>query len=133
MRHRTVLLGIGIFAWLWTAAPAAGQTLTKSDRQGPVSVTVSLPGVPVAGRPVEVKVVLDTHSVGLDGVALDRVVTLRDPDGAEAAPTEVRTGGAGHHREARLTFAPVTRPGSIEVVVRDVGGIAERRFGWDVR
>lgn len=123
-----IALGLGLIA-----GPSDAQELTKSDRQGPVTVTVTWSAPLAVGMPLQAKVVLDTHSVGLDAIALNEVVTLRGPDGVEAAPTAVDTKGSGHHREATLTFGPITKPGRVEIVVRNVGGVAERIFAWEAR
>jgi hypothetical protein len=132
MRRLVIVLGLGLAPVLGLGVVSA-QDLTQTDRQGPVLVTVTLSTALTAGKPIEVKVALNTHSVGLDGIAFDRAVALRRPDGTEVAPTAVRAEGAGHHREARLTFAPVSQPGPVQIVVRDVGGIVERTFTWDLR
>jgi len=56
--------------------------LTKQDRRGPVTVAVT-PTVPITvGRPLKFSVVLDTHSVNLDGIAWERAVVLRSADGS---------------------------------------------------
>ena len=79
------------------------------------------------------KVVLDTHSVGLDGIAFDKVVALRSPDGADIAPTAVEQAtGSGHHREATLVFPPPAQAGPLKIVVMNVGGVAERSFVWEM-
>jgi hypothetical protein len=79
-------------------------------------------------------VVLDTHSVGLDRIAFETAVVLRGPDGVEIAATAVeQLKGSGHHREAVLVFPPVSRPGTGRIVVKNVGGVAERVFEWEWR
>ncbi len=111
----------------------AQEGLTKQDRQGPVTVAVTLTAVPAVGAPIKVKVVLDTHSVGLDGIAFDKVVALRSPDGADIAPTAVEQAtGSGHHREATLVFPPPAQAGPLKIVVMNVGGVAERSFVWEL-
>jgi hypothetical protein len=134
MRRLIIVLALGLVAMLGggVVSPAA-QELTQTDRQGPVLVTVTLLAVPTPGRPLEVKVALNTHSVALDAIAFERAVVLRRPDGTEAAPTAVEGKGAGHHREAILTFAPVSQAGSIQIVVRHIDGVAERTFTWELR
>lgn len=108
-------------------AGAPAQTATKQDRTGPVTVAVT----PVAGGDVlKVKVVLDTHSVGLDEVAFDKAVVVRTPGGSEVAARTVESvSGSGHHRSAVVVFP--ASAGAFQVVVRGVGGVAERVFGWD--
>lgn len=111
----------------------AQEGLTKQDRQGPVTVAVTLTAAPAVGAPIKVKVVLDTHSVGLDGIAFDKVVALRSPDGADIAPTAVEQAtGSGHHREATLVFPPLAQAGPLKIVVKNVGGVAERSFVWNL-
>ena len=118
---------------LWAVGlTMAEEGLTRRDRQGPVTVTVTLLAPPTAGVPVRAKVVLDTHSVALDDVTLDQAVALR-VDGGDVAPTSVEQAtGSGHHREAVVVFAPLAEPGSVRIVVKNVGGVVERSFAWDL-
>jgi hypothetical protein len=72
--------------------------------------------------------------VALDGVAFEQAVVVRTPDGAEVPPTAVeQASGSGHHREAVLVFPPVAQPGPVRILVRNVGGVAERTFLWEAR
>lgn len=84
-------------------------------------------------------VVLDTHSVNLDGYDLQQLAVLRTPSGEEIAPLAWEAPAGGHHREGTLTFptvggdgAPLLAPngGQVLLVIRDIAGIAERTFGW---
>lgn len=110
----------------------AQEQLTKRDQQGPVTVVVTLIPPAAAGAPIKAKIVLDTHSVGLDGIALDRAVALRT-DGADLAPTAVEQAtGGGHHREAVLVFPPLTQSADVRIVVKNVGGVPERVFVWEL-
>jgi hypothetical protein len=111
---------------------AAQEPLTKRDQQGPVTVVVTLVPPAAPGAPVRAKIVLDTHSVGLDAIAFDRAVTMRT-DGAEVPPTAVEQAtGSGHHRQAVLVFPSPAKPGPVHIVVKDVGGVAERSFSWEL-
>jgi len=76
-------------ALLLTAAISsnAQDAATKRDRQGPVTVTVTVMESSASG--IKAKVVLDTHSVPLDGIAFDQAVSLRRPDGSDVAPVAV--------------------------------------------
>lgn len=80
-------------------------------------------------------VVLDTHSVNLDGYRFEEIVRLRDGKGSEVAPVAVEgVKGSGHHREATVRFAwPEPRPKAIELVVTGVAGVPERAFRWPVQ
>ena len=64
---------------------------------------------------------------------------LRAEGGREVAPSGWDAPKGGHHREGTLTFpaaaadgAPVIGPDTraVELVVRDVAGVPERRFQW---
>lgn len=106
--------------------------LTKQDRQGPVTVAVTLLA-PAVGAPLKARVVFDTHSASLDAVSFEQAVAMRTADGADLGPTAVeQTSGSGHHREAVLVFPPLPQGGSVRLVVRNVGGVAERSFSWEL-
>ncbi|MBI1893738.1 MAG: hypothetical protein HYS14_06470 [Candidatus Rokubacteria bacterium] len=134
MRASLRVAAMVIVTGLWSIGISSGQDgLTKQDRQGPVTVAVTLIGPPASDDPVKAKVVLDTHSVPLDGIVFEKAVVIRTPEGADIAPTTVEQAkGSGHHREAVLVFPPVSGPGPVRIVVRDVGGIAERNFSWEL-
>ncbi|MBI4590725.1 MAG: hypothetical protein HY725_18020 [Candidatus Rokubacteria bacterium] len=119
---------------LWAAGrPEAQEGLMKQDRQGPVTVAVTLTAPPAVGAPVKVKVVFDTHSVGLDAIAFDQAVVLRTGAGADVAPTAVEQAqGGGHHRSALVVFPPLAQAEPVRIVVKNVGGVAERSFVWEL-
>lgn len=119
---------------VWPAGISDAQEgLTKRDRQGPVTVTVTLTAPPAIGAPVKAKVALDTHSVALDGIALQEAVILRTADGNDLSPTAVEQAkGSGHHRQAVLVFPPPAAAGPLQIVVKNVGGVAERSFSWEL-
>ncbi|MBI4246093.1 MAG: hypothetical protein HY614_02790 [Candidatus Rokubacteria bacterium] len=115
-----------------SAAAEAQDGLTKLDRQGPVTVAVTLAAPPAVATPIKAKVVFDTHSVELDDVVFEQAVALRGSDGRDVAPASLEQAkGSGHHREAVLVFPPLADGGQVRVVVKDVGGVAERVFTWD--
>ena len=118
---------------LWAAgSPQAQGGLTRQDGQGPVSVSVTLSAAPEVGAPLKAKVVLDTHSVALDSIAFDAVVALRQP-GGDVAPVAVEQAqGSGHHREAVVVFPAQSLGDRLEIVVKNVGGVAERSFRWEL-
>jgi hypothetical protein len=85
------------------------------------------------GEPPVFDIAMDTHSVDLAGDMLKTVV-LRDDTGKEYAPsTWDGAGPGGHHREGKIKFAPVTTtPKSLTLVVKNLAGVPERAFKWDV-
>ncbi len=111
----------------------ASDTGARVSEAGQVTVAVSWPG-PAAGA--RFGVAIDTHSVDLDAIDLTRQAVLRTAAG-EVAPTSWAAPKAGHHRSGELVFPqvlsdgrPAIAAGSVELVIRDVGGIPERVFSW---
>jgi hypothetical protein len=119
---------------LWMVGNSESQEgWTKQDRQGPVSVAVTLTPPPEAGAPVKVKIVLDTHTLALDEIKFEEAVVLRTPEGTDISPTAVEQAtGSGHHREAVLLFPSLAPAGEVRLIVKNVGGVAERNFSWEL-
>ena len=78
--------------------------------------------------------VLDAHSVNLDGYELKTLSLVRDEMGKEYQPTGVENKGSGHHRETVLSF-PKGSPEAkrLELVIKDIAGVKERTFRWDLQ
>jgi hypothetical protein len=127
-----VWLPISVALLVLVASPSSGEdAATKRDRQGPVTVTVTL--LESSSSRIKASVVLDTHSGSLDGIAFARAMSLRRPTGGDVAPTSVEpVTGDGHHRQAVVVFPPAPGAAEVRIVVKDVGGVAERVFGWSL-
>jgi hypothetical protein len=127
-------MAVALVSLLAPGLSAAQVDLSKRDSQGPVAVTVTLIEAPATGSPVKVKVVLDTHSMALDGIKFEEIVALGGPNGTTIAPTAVEQAkGAGHHREAVLAFPPLPAGArDVRIAVKNVGGVGERNFTWDL-
>jgi hypothetical protein len=122
---------IGILMGLAVTAIAVEPTLSREDRRGGVMVTATLLPPVTADGPLRVKVVLDTHSVGLDDLAFESIVALRTPDGSDTTPVAIEEAtGSGHHREAVVVFAALRNP--VLIVVKNVAGVAECSFSWEL-
>ncbi len=128
----------GLAVLLLTAGPGGTQGaegLQRTDRSGPVAVSLTPVPPGATGEPLKIKVVLDTHSVNLDEIQLESVVLVRSGSGP-VAPLRVESAtGSGHHREAVVVYpASVVADEAtvLEVVVKDVGGVPERLFQWDL-
>jgi hypothetical protein len=119
---------------LWAAGMSEAQDgLTKRNSQGPVTVSVTLMNLPAPGDPVKAKVVLDTHSVALDSIKFEEAVAFRTGDGSDIPPSAVEQAtGSGHHREAVLIFARPVGTGALTIIIKNVGGVAERIFSWEL-
>ena len=80
------------------------------------------------------QVVLETHSVNLDAYDFKNITIVRDDAGRMYSPVGVETKGGGHHREATLVFPTLSREAKrVELIVRDVAGVKERTFRWDLK
>ena len=117
-----------------SAAPNTAATQTNDG--GQVTVAVTWQGFEAG--PV-FNVALDTHSVDLDAIDLSESAVLRTDAGTEVRPTGWAAPKGGHHRSGTLTFPSATSNGaavlgtsasSVELVIRGVAGVPERRFQW---
>lgn len=107
---------------------------TKINDQPPVTIKVT----PVKfGKDAQIwkfDIVFDTHSVELDQ-DLMQIATLVDDKENVYRPTAWEGAGpGGHHREGILVFDPINPfPQSVELKIKDVGGIPERSFKWNIQ
>ena len=126
---------VSVLISVWPGESSRAQEgLARRDAQGPVTVVVTLMTPPSLGAPPRAKVVLDTHSEALDSVAFEQAIFMRLADGAEIRPTAVeQASGSGHHREAVVVFPPLAQAGTVRIVVKGIGGVAERTFLWDAK
>lgn len=109
--------------------------LRRINDEGPVEITVLYlnPLRQEEGSGLSFEVRMNTHSVNLDALEMERVSFLRVDDGAEQkALGWFKPGGGGHHRSGILKFAgPIpTGAQSLQVTIRGIGGVQERVFEW---
>ncbi len=111
---------------------AAATNSTQSVAGGGVTAKVTFLSSTSADDP-RFQVVLDTHSVNLDTYDIKTVAVLRDDTGKSYVPKAIENKGGGHHRESVVTF-PKLSPGAkrIELIIKDVAGVKERTFTWNL-
>jgi len=77
------------------------------------------------------EIALNTHSEELNS---DLVIMSELSDDQGKLYKLVSWGGSplgGHHREGILKFGPISpRPKSLELKIKNIGGVLERRFKW---
>lgn len=125
-------------------AEASGSDLRRSSHEGPVSIDLVYltPTEGQADGALTFEVRMNTHSVALDQYDLTKLSRLETNEGVKVEPMGwFNPGGGGHHRSGQIKF-PAERPDGasvvspktsfIEVVIEGVGGVAERRFRWDL-
>ncbi|KKQ43415.1 MAG: hypothetical protein US60_C0002G0023 [Microgenomates group bacterium GW2011_GWC1_37_8] len=105
----------------------------QTNSEGAVEVEVTPIEISDTSDLRQFKIVLNTHSVELDQdltkstLLFDNKRNQYEPLSWDGAPP------GGHHREGVLTFRPVSpQPSSIELVIKDVDGIKERKFSWNL-
>ena len=126
----TILAGL-LFSMLLLVDAMASEA-TQTVVGGGVTVKVTYLD-PKASDGVRFQVALDTHSVNLDSYDLKTISVLRDDAGNTYAPTAVDNKGSGHHRETTVSFAKVTSGTKrIELVIKDLAGVKERVFRWEL-
>jgi FlaG/FlaF family flagellin (archaellin) len=117
----------------FAAVGSAAGGLTRTNSGGGVTVNVTYPHSQAANE-TRFEVVLDTHSVNLDAYDLKTTSVLRDDTGKNYQPIRVDNKGSGHHREITIVFPKVSSPAKrLELVIKDVAGINERSFFWDLQ
>jgi hypothetical protein len=130
-----LLVSTIIFTSLLTggkAFSAAASTATQSVAGGGVTVKVTYLN-PKSNDGPRFQVMLDTHSVNLDVYDLKAIAVLRDESGTIYSPTSLENKGSGHHREAMVFFPKLaTETKRLELVIKDVAGVKERTFRWEV-
>jgi hypothetical protein len=111
---------------------AAASNMTQNVAEGGVTTKVTYLNPKSVDEP-RFQIALDTHSVNLDAYELKTIAVLRDDTGKSYGPTSVENRGGGHHRETFITF-PKLSPGTkrMELVIKDIAGVKERTFVWNL-
>ena len=111
---------------------AAASNMPQTNSGGGVTAKVTYLNPGTTDEP-RFQVVLDTHSVNLDAYDLKSITVLRDAAGKTYVSTAVENKGSGHHREATLGFPKISSDVKrVELVIKDVAGVKERVFRWNV-
>ena len=120
-----------------TATATQSGAMTRTNEGGQITIKVTWQGK--SAGPV-FRVEMDTHAVNLDSYDLRQLAALHIGQGQEEMrPTSWDAPSGGHHRSGTLSF-PATFPDGtsvmktdthiIKLIIRSVGGLAERTFLW---
>jgi hypothetical protein len=129
------LLLTGLFlAGFVSSSYAAGMTeATQTVSGGGVTVAVTYVN-PSSNESPRFQIALNTHSVGLDGYDFKTLALLQDGTGNTYSPTKVENKGGGHHRQVTLTFPKISPDAKrIEIAIKDIAGVKERTFRWNLK
>jgi len=111
---------------------AAASDMTQTVYGGGVTAKVTYLN-PKSNDDPRFRVVLDTHSVNLDSYDLKALSVLRDDAGNNYLPSGAENKGSGHHREVTLIFPKVSPQAKrIEIVLKEIAGVKERTFRWNL-
>ena len=125
-----VVISLSFFA---TGANAAEGLAAQVDRQNRVVVKVE-PVVVDPGAPTRFVISLNTHSGALD-FDLTQISVLQDDRGNSYRPTGWDgSPPGGHHRSGSLRFPPLAAESRrIKLTIKDIYGVPERVFEWNLR
>lgn len=161
-RNRTILAGIVLALSLVLAAcggqpvaaqPAAGaapaqpaatqpaqpvkpvdsaRNLTRTNQGGAVTFEVTPLNLGSSAATLDFEVAMNTHSVDLS-FDLKQLAMLKTDTGAEITPSAYQR-GSGHHVTSKLSFPADKLAGAktLTLIVKDVAGVPERTFTWDL-
>lgn len=103
----------------------------QTDEQPPIAITVTPIELGRNAPTWKFEITFDTHASDLNDDPL-RTIVLWDDVGNSYPPTAWEgPGPGGHHRNGVLIFNSLTSaPKYIELIIKNVGGIAERKFKW---
>lgn len=141
-----LILSGGFFVWTYvryeqrassvvqkTIGSGVSTSLLETKTNGEGGVGVSVQPLDIQSDEWSFDVDLNTHTGSIDA-DFTKSATLMDERKNSFAP--IRWSGAplgGHHRQGTLLFKAISpRPSSITLIIRDVGGIAERAFTWQL-
>ena len=105
----------------------------KIDEQLPVTVKVTPVELGEDAQLWKFQVVLDTHSGSLDEDLLKMACLADDENNVYYPIAWEGPGPGGHHREGILVFKAMSPvPLYIELKIKNVGGVSERSFRWNM-
>jgi hypothetical protein len=107
--------------------------LTRTNEGGSVTIKVKPLNLGSGGATLEFDVVMDTHSVELN-FDLKQLAVLKTDTGAEVKPSAYQV-GSGHHVESKLSFPAdkITGARMLTLILKNVSGVAERTFTWNLQ
>jgi len=125
----TIVLALCIASY---AFAASSSTSSASNSSGGVTVKATY-GTPQPQSELRFEVIIDTHTVNLDGYDLQKVAVLRDARGKVYEPVKVESEGSGHHRSAVIYFPrPPDGAQQVELVIKDIAGVKERALRFHI-
>ena len=117
-----------------TAQQLLEQWETKTDEQLPVTIAVTPIELGKDAKTWKFDVAFTTHSGSLDDDPVKIAFLVDDKGNTYQSTMWEGSGPGGHHREGILVFNAINpTPAYIELKIKNVGGVPERLFKWDIK
>lgn len=106
---------------------------TKENTEGPIAIAVTPLNLRENSPTWDFEVSLNTHSGSIEA-DLTAVSELLDDKGKLSKPVSWEGDNpGGHHRQGVLKFNTISpKPKSLELKIKNIGGISERSFQWNL-
>lgn len=105
---------------------------TKTDEQSPVLVKVTPVQFGSNQHQWKFEVTFTTHSGDLDFDPIKAAVLLNDTGEIFSPTLWEGPGSGGHHISGNLSFNAISNTKFVELKIKNVGGVAERSFKWNL-
>lgn len=132
-----VLVAVPLLYYIGAFQPSGVQQKqweTKTDEQPPVTIKVTPIELGEEAKTWRFTIVFDTHSGSLDDELLAVASLINDTGNAYKPTAWEGPGPGGHHREGVLIFNEINpTPAYVELKIKDVGGVSERLFKWNIQ
>ncbi len=115
-----------------TANPQKDKFASQKNEGGNVTVAV-YPEILEIGQKPKFKLEFSTHSVDLSFDIAKQSYLLDNKGYRLDGSTWSGTPPGGHHRSGTLTFInPLAETKYVELIIKDVAGVSERKFKWNL-
>ncbi len=115
-----------------TTQQPTGKFAPQLNEQANVSIEVT-PKVVETGKNPQFQVAFNTHSVDLSFDVTKIAILIDDKGNSYMNSNWEGASPGGHHRNGTLTFSsPLAQTTSVELVMKDVAGVSERKFKWNL-
>ena len=83
----------------------------------------------------KVRFTIDTDKRAISTLEKRKALSpLRDDAGKVYQPNRIENKGSGHHRQLVLVFPQATQGSKrLELLIKDIAGVKERSFVWDLQ
>lgn len=115
-----------------TKQQSTGKFSPQVNEEANVSIEVT-PKVVEKGKDPQFQITFNTHSVDL-AFDVTKVIVLVDDKGNNYTDSSWNgSDPGGHHRNGTLSFnKPLADAKYIELIIKDVAGVSERKFKWNI-